>query len=507
MSDEQDRYDLDEMMDRLKQRPNASSSEKGDIVTREDGSQVVKVRRRRRRSHQPHKERQRRFHMVQITAGLVLLLLIVLAVGFVTVYVNTSPYRKQVTQKLSVTTGADVELKQFRMNPTGVNIQGADFHWPSGNILDSLSVRMIRADVWPVAVLTGRLSGKELRAETAQLVLRQPAAGELRRELPAAPEVPPIHFDQCRIKNFQIELNAAELSVVRLTDSDATFMPRKGDKGSVLRMSGGDLRVRQWPLLRLHRAYIVFEPDQADVVGLSVKHPDDDRGQLEISGVLKPYSVDSSSDFQVTADSFLFSGLVGDGLGDVLLGWVDSAPDAGACELKLTVGDQGTSELDLRFQVAENEAFTIQNLPVLYGLAQALGDEWYVRPNFWAGVSGRLTRRGDRIELSEIDFRREDRIAIRGRLTQQAGSLEGRLEIGVPFAVLQAAGNRALDAMFGKPHEGFRWIEVNISGSATSPEDDFSEQYEKELSGLSQESTVKPSSPQGSSFEELTRPR
>ena len=56
-----ERYSLEEMMERLKAKPSSTPDPAdGELVTRADGTQAIKVRKRKRRSHQPQKEARTR---------------------------------------------------------------------------------------------------------------------------------------------------------------------------------------------------------------------------------------------------------------------------------------------------------------------------------------------------------------------------------------------------------------------------------------------------------------
>ena len=74
------------------------------MVTREDGSQAIRVRKRKRRSRQPQRDGQKRMRMLQVSALLIAVVLLILAAGFVTIYVNTAPFRKQLTQRVTAST-------------------------------------------------------------------------------------------------------------------------------------------------------------------------------------------------------------------------------------------------------------------------------------------------------------------------------------------------------------------------------------------------------------------
>ena len=80
---EPEKYSIDEMMDRLKAVPSENPDE-GELVTRSDGSQAIRVRKRKRRSTQPHKEerhRTRRTRIIQVSAALIFLFIAALTVG------------------------------------------------------------------------------------------------------------------------------------------------------------------------------------------------------------------------------------------------------------------------------------------------------------------------------------------------------------------------------------------------------------------------------------------
>ena len=509
MSDEPDRYSLDEMMERLRRQSQGKSAEQSETVIREDGSKTVKVRRRKRRSQQPKKEKQRGFRMFKVTVAFVAIILTVLAVGLIMIYVNTAFFRQQVADKLSVATGADVKLQQFRMNPIGLNVHGVDFDWPDGNVLDNISVRLVSADVWLTTVLTGRLTGHELTAGTAKLTLRKPDLSEPTRLRPKHKGKPPVQFAQCNITDFEIHIDGRMPGAFRLTGSEATFMPAQKDRPTLLRLSNGNLRMRGWPMLSLDRAYIEFNDQQANIVGANFSYANDEEGQLKLSGVIKPYTTNVPCVLSVEAKSFPLSGLAGEQLGRIIEGTIDTVPDSADCQLKINFGEPNEVRLSMLYQVSSGESLVIQNLPFLYSLSQLLGDDWYSRPDFWDVAGGLLLNNGSRITISNIEFNRRDRLAIRGKLALEHGLLSGNLKVGIAPGIIQSTGDKVLNTMFSNQSGGFRWIELAFSGTPEAPTDNFVTLYENariELSDASQpESNGLPSG--GSSFEELTRPR
>ena len=138
---EPEKYSIDEMMDRLKNRPAEDPIQDGELVTRSDGSQAIRVRKRKRRSHQPAKEERkstRRARMIQVSGALSLLLLGLFAAGAAIVYANSAGFRESLVKKISLSSGARAELQLFRMNPTSANAGMLTLAWPEGNALRDL---------------------------------------------------------------------------------------------------------------------------------------------------------------------------------------------------------------------------------------------------------------------------------------------------------------------------------------------------------------------------------
>ena len=505
---EPEKYSFDEMMDRLKKkRPDGEEPENGELVTRSDGSRAVRVRKRKRRSQQPQKEDRRktlRARMIQVSAALILILLALFAAGVAIVYANSAPFREGLAEKITRSSGAKVELNQFRMNPTSANAASIVLTWPAGNVLRELAARSIRAEIFPSSFLGKSMVGEELSAATATLNLQipDPAAPVVYETL--AEDAPPIRFKLYAIPDLNVLLGDPGAPLIRLMNSEATFSKSDIQNRNQLLLNRGKITIGGWRLnLRMDRSHVEFRGNEVDVVGVRLKHETDPRGNFELAGTISPYDADRTSSLAVELDSFLISGLVGEELGKIFPGRIDTVSSSGESVLSFNAGPNLNPSLTVDFRSALSSNLEISGFPFLVSLSQILVDDWFEHPVFDNEARGKILRAGGNVVLSDLDFETKGRMALRGSVTMYPDRrLSGALELGVADAMINSARNPRFESLFGPSQNGFRWLTLKISGSAAAPMDNFKELFE------SAEIRDQPNFNSGiPSFEDLTKPR
>jgi hypothetical protein len=503
---EPEKYSIDDMMERLKNRPAEDPIEYGQLVTRPDGSQAVRVRKRKRRSHQPVKEeraRQRRARMFQISGFLILLFAGLIAAGVALAYANTPTFREGLVRKISASSGARVDLQRFRVNPTYAVADWLSLDWPGGNALQNLSLRGIKANLHPVSFLGRSVRGEEMLVQEATLNLREPQGGVPLWEGPAASGTDTaVRFDQYTIPKLNVIFGDRATSPVQIWGSEATFVSANRNGRPELLLNKGDLAASGWPKLRIHRAYIDFSGKQVNLVSLRLMHETDSTGIFELSGTIFPYPPGRASELSVLLDDYPVSGIAGPEFGLLFAGRIDTQPATGSNRLTFTPGHDAAASLSVTFS-CPGKSLELSGFPMLSGLSQALDDEWFLRPDFDTEAGGLLRRADGSVEIENLKLESKDRMALRGGVTMNpARQLSGDLEVGLAEGMIKASGSRRLDAMFSPPREGYRWLTVRIGGSAGSPADNFKELYESSTS-------APPATPERGvpSFDDLTRPK
>jgi hypothetical protein len=505
---EPEKYSIDEMMERLT-NSSPGNNEDGELVIRSDGSQAIRVRKRKRRSSQPLKEnhqRTRRARIVQVTAAMILIFLAAIIIGGAIIYANSKPFREDLIRKAEKSSGAAVSLAQFRINPKTANAGTLSLKWPAGNVLESLKLRGLTAEIFPASFLGNAMTGEEISIAEATLALQIPQPGEALRHSPAPGGDLPIRFNRYRTPLFNLTIGNPKTPLIRLLKSEGSLNPETTNGRPQISLYKGDIAIAGWPKLRLDRALIEFRGDEADIIGLRALHESDNRGAFELSGTVTPYQTDRTSSLDVRLESFELSGIVGPSLGKIFSGKIDSLPVPTSNFLAFRPSGEAPLTLDLAFRASPNSRIEVLEFPFLVGLAQGLDDPWFQRPVFEGDAVGRIHREGDVVTLRDLNLESKGRMAMRGEISMALNqTLSGTLQLGVAEAMIASAKITRLNAMFGPVKEGFRWITLKISGRASAPVDNFKEIYTS--SAVAPRETPTPDDSEGSSFEDLTRPR
>jgi hypothetical protein len=506
--DEPEKYSFDDIMVRLKSASSESSGD-GELVTRPDGSQAVRIRKRKRRSHQPHKEveiKQHQSRVIRVSIAVIFIFVASLTLGGAIIYYNSSPFRSKLVTNIAQASGANVILEQCRMNPTSANAGLLSFEWPDGNVLKNLTLRRLNAEIFISSFLGQSMNGEEVIVDDCALVLQIPTPNQaIRSNAPPAGESP-FQFNRYRATHFNLTLGNSSTPAVRLSNSEASLYPSHTNDRPQLRVNQGKLSIAGWPKFRVDRALFEFSGNETEVISLRLLHESNDRGLIELSGTIAPYSPEKTSTLAVTLDSFELSGLTGPSLARLISGQIDSLPAEESNFLTFLPTANPSPVLEVNFRANSNSAIQIQGFPFLFALSQALKEEWFMHPIFTTNTFGTLHRKNGTVTLQDLSLENRNYMALRGEFSTSSNqTLSGNLQVGILDTLIAATANERLRAMFGPSEAGFRWITLKIGGQASAPTDNFKELFYSAV--LAPQVTPVPSQNEGGSFEELTRPR
>lgn len=498
---EPDKYSLDDMLERLQGKPAPDASDAGELVTRADGTQAIKVRKRKRRSVQAHKEEAKknmRLRAIQVSSAVILIILIGLTFGALIIYANSAPYRKALLSKFNTATGANTEFTQLRVTPTGSNAAAANFQWPDGNLIKSFSLTSISAKALLGGILGGHWSVDEISASTGTLRIGAQKPGEPLRYTPKSSAKSPVSFKRMAVGRLDMLVGDPANPALSLLQTEATFYPNNLGGNPSVRLFRGNAKIPGWPLFRLDRSLLEIKDDKIDVITLRLLHELDNIGNLEFSGTIDPHALATEQKLGVKLSSFNLNSIAGTSLGHLIAGRIDSQDTLGDNHLAFTAKSGG--KLKVAFTSSPNTFPKLNSFPFLGKLSKLTDNPWFVEPLFHDGCTGILERDADSIRIRNFSILSRTQLWVTGDLTIQSNDvLSGTVNIGLPEATIAGATNPRLKNIFADNRDGFRWISLKISGTGSRPVDNFDE-----IAGTAKAS---PDSPSGDAFDNLTRPK
>jgi hypothetical protein len=424
---EPERYSIDEMMDRLKNAP-AENPQDGELITRADGTQVVRTRKRKRRSSQSQKEtvqKTQRAKILQVSAVLVLLLATGLAIGAAILYVNSSPFRDKLIRDIQQDSGATAELIQFRMNPKTANAAQLSLTWPEGSFLQSLQLSNLNAEVFPTSFIGKPMNGEEISAINGVLNLHFPKVGS---EVNPLPPSSTIHFKRYRTQRLDVTLGDPLNPMISLVKSEGSLTAQSVGGHPQLALYQGNVAIAGCPKLRLDRALVEFGREEINFINLRLLHEKKDGGSLAFSGKIAPYRTQQPASLAVRLESFDLSGLIGPELGQLISATIDSVPAENSNYLSFMPTGDSPAKLDISFCAAPLSPVEIHRFPFLVVLARLLDNPWFEHPTFESKSSGTLHRESGTVSLRDLNLESRPSILVSSRSSvrwkmDSAGSL------------------------------------------------------------------------------------
>jgi hypothetical protein len=475
---EPENYSIDEMMERLRSRSDGGNEGDSELVTRADGSQMYKVRKRKRRSQQPKKEKEKRagrMQVMQVVAAGGILALGGLAFVGCLFYLNSSAFHSKIIRQAEAWTGAKLETTEVRVTPISIAAKSMIFTWPQESPLANLKVYDIKGDVRATSFLSGPWNGTEILANNGSLLLRAPT-GVKTNGTPVTGELP-----------FQFRYRSAHFNIVggdpgtpafQIGDTEASFTILNPDATKAnLQLNGGTVFYQDWGPFHLDFASVQIENDVVRLGRASFTVPDVERTELELNNAQNaPINFASGeTNYEVKASRIPLASLVGKGLASIFTCDVDTptGSDAKKGSLSFQYGAKTQVTLSLPFRASPSGISQAARLPMFAFLANGLNDKNYLTPKFELNAQGVISRDSSGSRLEDLALETKGYISINGTIeTDLSGNLGGVLEVGLPVAVA-ADGGSAFQAVFSRGAKGMVWASVRLSGTVENPQDDL----------------------------------
>lgn len=484
---EPDNYSIDDMMDRLRSR--GEGGQEGDtpqLVTRPDGTQVYRVKKRKRRSRQPKKEkevRQKRSRTVQIivAAGLVVLL----AASFFAslVFLNSSAYRDSIIAKIGAWTGAETKVTQLRVTPVSANADSIELVWPAESMVSELKLNALQGGLNFTKLLGGTWQGSEIASlQGGTLVLRPPTGKEPAFARPEGNL--PFQF-RYRSSKFNVRMGEETSAVFTTRGSEASLEFHDAAASSAnLRLEGGTVNVAGWGDFDLELASLQFDGGQMRVGNVRVAPAGSAKGEIEFINLEKvPFDfVGGETKLPVQVADIALTDLLGASFGTLVSTTVETPDEKQRGEVLIrTSGDSGLS-WRIPFRANATADTTAGGFPMFDVLAREVGEAWYLKPRFDLEAKGIAVRDKQKSGIESLVMDARGRLSIGGKIFADAkGNLDGELQVGLPSAAVDG-GSQALKQVFHRKGGGSSWAKIRISGTSKKPMDDLEVQLKSSLS-------------------------
>ena len=478
---EPDNYSIDEMMDRLRSR--GEGGQDGDapqLVTRPDGTQVYRVKKRKRRSHQPKKEkeiRQKRFRTFQVILAVSLVILVAVSFFASLVFLNSSAYRDSIIAKVKAWTGAETKVTQLRITPVGASADSIELVWPPESMLSELKLGTLQGSLSFSKLVTGTWQGAEIvSGQGGTLVLRPPTGKEPAYKRPEG-ELP-FQF-RYRSTKFNVRMGEEVSPAFMIRGSEASLeFHDPAAKSANLRLEGGTANVPGWGDFDLEFASLQFDDGEMRVGNVRVSPVGAPKGEIEFFNPDKvPFDLKGGeTKLRVKVADIALKDLLGASFGSSLSTTVETAEDGEAGEV--VIGPSGEHGISWRipFRAAATADSTATGFPMFEVLARELSETWYEAPRFDIEAKGVAVRDEQKSGIENLILDARGRLSIGGRLVADAsGNLDGEFQVGLPTSAVEG-GSPALRQVFNRKGGGSSWAKVRISGTGRQPLDDLEAQ-------------------------------
>jgi len=468
---DEENISLDEMMERLKRSKRKESAKEavGEMVIREDGSKMMKVKRRKRRSEQrvyEERKKKKRAQLVLFLGTFVLFLTSVGLFGFVFIRYNSGAFTNDLKKQILQASGSEVDFVNLSVTPLSGSAQSMAFKWSEDSILKEAKVKAVKTDIDTVKLIAGKLTSDEVFAPSGSVVLQLPKA-QASLDLTEAEKVSVLNIPRLRIKNLVVRAAGSFGKQFFLSDSEMGIKAKS--EGLSTWFKDGNLQLGSFGTWELNRASVSISGPSVRVEYLEANLDGADT-QIRLEDREVVFTEDSVS-VGMDVSNLPLEMVFGELFSEVVGGVVD------AKNLILTIKKDDVENMDMRADFSSGE-IRLSRLPMFSTIHAILENSpkasGLIRPTFTANVSGEFSIKNRNITVQFEDLNRPDQLAIKGKIEAvSGGQLVGELQIGIPSRFVELIESQRAKEAFSLDSKGYRWVSSKIGGTIASPDDDL----------------------------------
>ena len=454
---------LKEMLKRLKEPERAE----GELITREDGTQVIRQKRKKRRSSQPKKEAREKAKRVLkqrlIITGVTAFLLLV-ALGALLVHYNSKSYRIGLQKDLSERVGADAAIEVLSVKPFELSAEKLSFRASGDSLIDRAEFNLIEAPLHPLWFLTGKTQGDSINASSGTVRLRLPGFGN--RLTSGEASDTSSRFGDFQSQNTELLFGESSEVYPRLTGVNLLLLSKA--KELEIRLRNGELEAPDIGSFPVVGGILTVQEKRLELSGFRLGTLSGS-GQVSLSGSLR-VEADQVNTLEADIDRVAPSDLFGQDFGRLFSGQIS----ADAALVEFSPLNDG-AEIEVRGDFRSNK-IGIQNLPFVNGVSELFADT-LSRLEFRDKATGNLMISQDRVSVTNLDFQELNTLTLTGNIeARRSGELSGNLELRVSERIMVGEDGSLKTRGFEGPKNGYYSMQVTLGGTVKEPVDDYREQ-------------------------------
>lgn len=459
-------YSVDEMMDQLKQQQRDKETQDrlkdGELITRPDGTQVIKVKKRKRRSKQSPKALNPNVKWSIIGTTLGLGITVVIFTIYILTKYNGATFKEDTEANITELLAAkSTKLSQLRITPLFTKASQAEVSWGDQSFYHVARFEDIRADIKLTSFFSRYWKGEEILAERGEVRLQIPHRNGSEGNRPTD--------SNYRFKSYRCEaldvLFGNQENACALKGLHAT-MHQNPNGRYAMAFANGVIHAPNWPHLEISSGVLKFNASNTEVEArLAAK--DNRQGELRIQGIVyrdknEPVTLD------VKSANYPMEELLGEDFGRLIQGNIHS--DMGS----LSFNSKKDNDVALSFIMPFNSnQINIVELAMLSDLRNLTGKSQYLHPTF-TYCRGTIMRSAKMTTLSNLKLISNKLLNLEGEISvDHEGNLSGKLEIGIPSRLFSTTS--PAPKIFSAREDGNTYTQVTLGGTVHSPHDNLNE--------------------------------
>ena len=485
-SDEKQTYSVDEMMDRLREEDRTKQAkDEGELVTREDGTQVLRVKKRKRRSKQEKEvkaKKAKRNSLIKTVLLITIPLVAGLAALLITVSYRSGTFNTNLNATISERVGGNAKVSGLSPLFNFITAKKVTVAWPDGGVLDQLQLTGLEGDLALFSFLSGDLKGEDFKAKSGYLIFshRENRNVSSRRK---GEMIDLSGFDSYSSDDFSFFFGRAN-SPFRIQGSSVRLESPNVEPHLVL--VGGELVSRAWANQPIDRGSISFAGETIEVNSLSFESPD---LEAELSGALDLSQPSQSLKFAVSAGNL--TGLAGESMSQFINGDINN----GEGTLTFDSWNPASHELSVKCPI---KYLTIKDFAFLDTLEEFYGETRYRKIEFESEREFHFVKDATGSEIRDFYLNEVGVLGLRGTIRFEGDKLSGDVFVGLPDHKRLILRDEQRDKLLTHAtlEDGFFWIPLTLGGTSEKAKDNLLELIQITLG--EKESA-------GDLFDELTR--